>query len=121
MVGKFIRDQINDLDALRQQEWDAITAAEEEAEDHAPQDTGDQQDNVALGSKQRVISFAELEDEKKEDLAFRRFRVRLAQFLTRFFPTYGLQLPGGKAVKLTPNDQASHLHGIRESISTHLL
>jgi hypothetical protein len=121
MVGKFIRDQINDLDEIRQREWKATMDIDGEAEDEAPQDTGVQQDNVALGSKQRVISFQELEDEKKEDSAFHRFRIRLAQFLTDFLPTYGLQLPRGKAVKLAPNDQASHLHGILESISTHLL
>ncbi|KAF8209353.1 hypothetical protein K438DRAFT_1572521 [Mycena galopus ATCC 62051] len=106
LICKYIRDQLDDLDDLKQCEWDAVKAAvEEEAEGDAPRDTGPQQDNVSLGSKQPPISFRQLEIDMQADPAFDRFRIKLGRFLTDFLPTYGLHLPGGKAVNFGPGDE----------------
>lgn len=102
MVGKFIRDQINDLDELWQHEWDEN---EDEAEGDSPRDTELPIENIALGSKQRLISFCQLEEENSADPAFQRFRIKLAKFLTEFLPTYGHKLPNDKPISLRSDDE----------------
>ncbi|KAJ7815570.1 hypothetical protein B0H14DRAFT_3745648 [Mycena olivaceomarginata] len=104
MVGKLIRDQINDLDKIRQREWEVPN--EEEAKDDPPPDiTEEKADNVALGSKLAPISFARLEQEMKADTAFHRLRIRFSDFFTNFLHTYEGQLPGGKRVNFHSTDE----------------
>ncbi|KAF7344565.1 hypothetical protein MSAN_01938500 [Mycena sanguinolenta] len=99
MVGKRIRDQIDDLDEIRQ-----IEPQEEEDDNEVPQDITEKLDNVALGSKLPLISFDQLEQEMKADSAFNRFRLKFSDFFTRFLHTYEGGLPGGKPVNFKATD-----------------
>jgi hypothetical protein len=104
MVGKLIRDQINDLDGIQQREWEVPN--EEEAKDDPPPDiTEEKADNIALGSKLAPISFARLEQEMKADTAFHRLRIRFSDFFTNFLHIYEGQLPGGKRVNFHSTDE----------------
>ncbi|KAJ7765259.1 hypothetical protein B0H16DRAFT_1310292 [Mycena metata] len=108
LVAKYIREQLNDSDEAERLEWEAAQATEDDEGqiiDKDPEDTEEQEANVALGAKQRPIRFADLEDEMKADGAFDRFRIKLGQFLTQFLPTYGHGLPNGKAVNFKLHDQ----------------
>jgi hypothetical protein len=82
---------------------------EDEADGDSPRDTEPPIENIALGSKQRLISFHQLEEENSADLAFQRFRIKLANFLTSFLPTYGHKLPNGKPITLRSDDEVRGL------------
>lgn len=56
-------------------------------------------DHVVLGSKQRLKTMGNLEDEKDADPAFKRFHTRLGDWLSNFFQAYGIPLPDNKWVK----------------------
>jgi hypothetical protein len=104
MVGKLICDQINDLDEIRQREWEVPN--EEEAEDETPPDIAEERtDNVALGSKLPPISFDRLEQAMKADTTFHRLRIRFSNFFTNFLHTYEGQLPGRKCVNFHSSDE----------------
>ncbi|KAJ6451798.1 hypothetical protein C8R45DRAFT_1057103 [Mycena sanguinolenta] len=98
VVGKFIRDQINDLDEIRRRECEAPA---EEAEDEDPRDVGEKVDNVALGSKLRPITFDQLEREMQADTAFHRFRLKFSTFFASFLDIY----EGGERVNLKSKDE----------------
>jgi hypothetical protein len=67
-------------------------------------------DHVVIGSPQPKIAFRDLEEQKKSDIAFTRFRIRLADFFNNFLPSHGIKLPGGKLVKFSKDDMVSILH-----------
>ncbi|KAJ7720432.1 hypothetical protein B0H16DRAFT_1432379 [Mycena metata] len=97
MVGKYILEQLDDLDAL----WE-----DEDGDAPVDLDNVDPLDleefgNVVVGAKHGVISFLALETAMKQDLAFANFRIRFSDFLSDFLPAYGHALPGGKRVKFT--------------------
>ncbi|KAJ6463060.1 hypothetical protein C8R47DRAFT_992854, partial [Mycena vitilis] len=103
MMGKYIQDQINDLDEKRR-EHDTSQRGDEDEID-APSDLEKPKDNIALGAKEPLISFGKLEEDMMaKDPAFHRFRIKLGNFLTTFLPTYGFQLPHGKPVNLRACD-----------------
>ncbi|KAJ6455239.1 hypothetical protein C8R45DRAFT_1056741 [Mycena sanguinolenta] len=85
MVGKFIRDQIDDLDEMQRRECEM---PDEEAEDEAPRDLADKVDNVALGSKSPAITFDCLEREMQTDTAFTWFRLKFSTFFASFLDVY---------------------------------
>ncbi|KAJ7263229.1 hypothetical protein B0H12DRAFT_1069079 [Mycena haematopus] len=90
MIGKRIRGQIKDLDEL--QRVDAQVPNE--------------MDNMALGSKLPPVSFDQLEQQMKADLAaFHRFRLKFSEFFTSFLHTYEGQVPGGKPVNFKSLDE----------------
>ncbi|KAJ7038856.1 hypothetical protein C8F04DRAFT_950739 [Mycena alexandri] len=99
LVAKYMRDQLNDTDQAQHKD------PEGQDNDRDPEDTEEQQANVALGAKQRPIRFVDLENAMKADGAFDRFRIKLSHFLTQFLPTYGHSLPNGKAVSFKSQDQ----------------
>ncbi|KAJ7841566.1 hypothetical protein B0H14DRAFT_3693937 [Mycena olivaceomarginata] len=104
MVGKLIRDQINDLDGIRRREWEVPN--EEEAKDETPPDIAEEMaDNVALGLKLPPISFDRLEQSMKTDTAFHCLRIRFSNFFTNFLHTYEGELPGGKRVNFHSSDE----------------
>ncbi|KAF8157464.1 hypothetical protein K438DRAFT_1910064 [Mycena galopus ATCC 62051] len=111
LVGKHIRDQINDLDEITRREWEALTAPAalnqeaDEEDSNAPGDLSEKIDNVALGSKLPPISFEELEKKMKADTAFHRFRLKFSEFFTSFLYVYEGQLPGGQPVNFKSTDQ----------------
>ncbi|KAJ6520588.1 hypothetical protein DFH09DRAFT_1193954 [Mycena vulgaris] len=104
LVGKFIRDQLNDLDQIFRRECEGAGTEDAGAEDEDPDDLEAKLGNVAVGSVQKPTSFAALQQEMKHDPAFDRFRIKLSIFLTNFLQAYDHPLPGGKAVKLLAQD-----------------
>jgi hypothetical protein len=63
-------------------------------------------ERVTVGSKQTPCCFKDLEDRYKSDPAFKRFRIRLADFLNILLPSYQIPLPGGR-IKLQPENTVS--------------
>ncbi|KAJ7622984.1 hypothetical protein B0H17DRAFT_1164466 [Mycena rosella] len=94
LVGKYIRDQLDDLDQNFQREWDG-----EEPEKETPTDI--------QGAADADLSLNNLEQAKANDAAFIRFRLRLAEFLSDSLPLYGYKLPGGRRIKLLPENKIS--------------
>jgi hypothetical protein len=95
LVGKFIRDQINDLDGLFWGNQDDIPSDLEEIS------------NVLVGSKQKSTPFSVIELEMQTDLAFHNFRIRFSTFVSNFLQVYGHGLPDGKFVRFTPDDEVN--------------
>ncbi|KAK6969262.1 hypothetical protein R3P38DRAFT_2476221, partial [Favolaschia claudopus] len=60
---------------------------------------------VVVGSRKTPTSFADLENDMKEDAAFTRFRLRFAEFLNNFLPAFGYGLPQGKRVAIQPTQE----------------
>ncbi|KAJ6510938.1 hypothetical protein C8R45DRAFT_1050416 [Mycena sanguinolenta] len=88
MVGKFIREQLEDLDKF----------LNDDDLEHAPPPDLETLGNTIIGAKQKPISFVALEAAKTNDTAFTRFQIRFADFLNMFLPAYGHPLPRGKRV-----------------------
>ncbi|KAJ7447224.1 hypothetical protein FB451DRAFT_1343439 [Mycena latifolia] len=99
LVGKRIRDQLDDLDEVFRHEWEGEPEEEEAGPDV------EQLENVVVGAADRVISLQALEELKRVDTAFHRFRLRLSEFLSNSLPLYGHALPEGKRIKLLPEDK----------------
>ncbi|KAF7335844.1 hypothetical protein MSAN_02330900 [Mycena sanguinolenta] len=98
MVGKFIRDQIDDLDEIRRNECET---PDEEAENETPRDVAEKVDNVALGSRLPAITFDRLEQEMETDTAFSRFRLKFSTFFASFLHVY----EGRNRVNLKATDE----------------
>ncbi|KAJ6480393.1 hypothetical protein C8R45DRAFT_1054375 [Mycena sanguinolenta] len=103
MVGKRIRNQIDDLDEIRRNEAQ-VRDEDENNDGEVPQDLTEKLDNVALGSKLPPISFDQLEQDMKADSAFNRFRLKFSDFFARFLHTYEGGLPDGKPVSFKAAD-----------------
>ncbi|KAJ7707650.1 hypothetical protein B0H17DRAFT_1033442 [Mycena rosella] len=99
MVGKFIRDQLDDLDEFGDDEEEP-----RDPEKEVPSDL-QQLGNVVIGAKRQPVSFLNLEQDMRTDLAFQNFRVRFAEFLSGFLPANGHELPNGKRVKFSPENE----------------
>ena len=99
MVGKFIRDQLEDLDEF----------LNDDDLEHAPPPDLETLGNAVVGAKQKSISFVALEAAKANDTAFTRFRIRFAEFLNVFLPAHGHPLPRGKRVAFIAEQEASAL------------
>ncbi|KAJ7742490.1 hypothetical protein DFH07DRAFT_750448 [Mycena maculata] len=99
MVGKYIRDQMDDLDK--------ITDEDDEPQDHENVEPSDLEVlvNVVVGAKKKPVSFLNLENEMNKDTAFLHFRIRLSKFLSEFLQAHGHPLPGGKLVKFIPEQE----------------
>lgn len=102
-VGKYIRDQMNDLDGFDEFEGDDEPLDAEKGEPSDLEVLG----NVVVGAKKKEISFLALENEMQKDVAFHDFRIRLSNFLSAFLPVHGHALPGGKRVKFIPQQEVS--------------
>ncbi|KAJ7861210.1 hypothetical protein B0H14DRAFT_2350267 [Mycena olivaceomarginata] len=96
MVGKYIREQLGDLDQLLDYDEDP---------NHLPLTDLEEVGNIIVGSKLPAISFLALEAEMKKDTTFTKFRIRFAEFLNVFLPAFGYPLPGGKRVALVAGEQ----------------
>ncbi|KAJ7924818.1 hypothetical protein B0H13DRAFT_2315159 [Mycena leptocephala] len=95
IVGKYIQDQLDDLDESKEDEAvDPLTLERE-----LPSDL-EELGNVAVGAKRAPLSFLALETEMQKDIAFYNFRIRFAEYLLAdFLPALGHPLPAGKRVK----------------------
>ncbi|KAJ7360797.1 hypothetical protein DFH08DRAFT_921182 [Mycena albidolilacea] len=96
MVGKYIREQLGDLDQFLD---------DDELPENLPPADLEVVGNVVVGSKLPAISFSALEAEMKNDAAFTKFRIRFAEFLNVFLPAYGYPLPHGKRVVLVAGEE----------------
>ncbi|KAF8217280.1 hypothetical protein K438DRAFT_1954122 [Mycena galopus ATCC 62051] len=94
MVGKYIRDQLNDLDVFLDDDPESVPPPDLET-----------LGNVVVGAKRPLISFLALEAAMKNDPAFVRFRLRFADFINVFLPAHGHALPGGKRVVFVPDQE----------------
>ncbi|KAF8136888.1 hypothetical protein K438DRAFT_2120589 [Mycena galopus ATCC 62051] len=94
MVGKYIRDQLNDLDVFLEDDPESVPPPDLET-----------LGNVMVGAKKPQISFLALEAAMKNDAAFARFRLRFADFINVFLPAHGHALPGGKRVVFVPDQE----------------
>ncbi|KAJ7278682.1 hypothetical protein C8J57DRAFT_1434112 [Mycena rebaudengoi] len=101
LIGKFIRDQISDLDGLLWGDEDDIPSDLEEVS------------NVMVGSKQKSTLFSAIEIEMQTDLAFHNFRIRFSNFLSNFLQVYGHGLPDGKLIKFTPDNEVIPFHFLK--------
>ncbi|KAJ7059195.1 hypothetical protein C8F01DRAFT_1370778 [Mycena amicta] len=102
-VGTYIREQLDDLDALDQQHTSAETIGNgddgpEVAQEVEPEDI-EPLGNTVVGSIRKKISFAMLEAERSDDAAFRDFRARFSTFLSNFLVAFGHGLPNNRPVK----------------------
>lgn len=95
MVGKYIRDQLDDLEEFLE---------DDDPEQELPSDL-EALGNVIVGAKRKPTSFLALEASMKNDAAFTRFRIRFAEFLNVFLPAFGHPLPGGKRVTFIPDHE----------------
>ncbi|KAJ6467793.1 hypothetical protein C8R45DRAFT_1055381 [Mycena sanguinolenta] len=95
MVGKYIRNQLDDLDEF----------LNDDDLEHTPPPDLEILGNTVIGAKQKPISFMTLEAAKANDAAFTRFRIRFADFLNVFLPAYGHPLPRGKRVAFTAEQE----------------
>jgi hypothetical protein len=98
MVGKYIREQLGDLNQFLD---------DDELPENLPPADLEVVGNVVVGSKLPAISFSALEAEMKNDAAFTKFRIRFAEFLNVFLPAYGYPLPHGKRVALVAGEEVS--------------
>ncbi|KAK6996136.1 hypothetical protein R3P38DRAFT_3222724 [Favolaschia claudopus] len=95
VTPQYIRDQLDGQE---------IFLDDYDPEQQAPSDT-ETVGNVVVGSRKTPTSFADLENDMKEDAAFTRFRLRFAEFLNNFLPAFGYGLPQGKRVALQPTQE----------------
>ncbi|KAF8145268.1 hypothetical protein K438DRAFT_1910860 [Mycena galopus ATCC 62051] len=94
MVGKYIRDQLQDLDVFL-----------DDDPDHIPPPDLEVLGNVVVGAKKKTISFLALENTMKEDAAFTRFRLVFTDFINVFLQAHGHALPRGKRVAFIPEQE----------------
>ncbi|KAJ7654769.1 hypothetical protein B0H17DRAFT_1163502 [Mycena rosella] len=86
LVGKYIRDQLDDLDQNFQREWDG-----EEPEKETPTDI-QVFENVAIGAA--MLTFPSIIWNKRKQMTrIHKIRLRLAEFLSDSLPLYGYKLP----------------------------
>jgi hypothetical protein len=60
--------------------------------------------HVKLGAAQNEQTFEDLEQLHANDNAFKRFHIKLADFLSDSLPVHGIPLPNVKRIKFTPNE-----------------
>ena len=95
MVSSLIWDRINLLDEFE------FSQNNEESEDFFNIPT----QHITLGSKEKPISFSDLETLHLNDSAFRNFRMKLNNFLTIFLQTLSVTLPDNKPIHFKSNDK----------------
>jgi len=102
LISEVIREEITQLDNKKCKAKGRLDDEEGEA------DSGDDSDNdpddeapienmkYHIGASQRPQTLSDLENSQQENPKFRRFRLRLSEFLNTFFQTHSIPLPGGK-------------------------
>ena len=95
MVSALIWDRVNILDEFE------LSQNNEESEDFPNNPT----EHIILGSKEKPISFSDLEAHHINDSAFRNFRKKLNNFLTIFLQGLSVPLPDNKPIHLKSSDK----------------
>ena len=98
-LTQYIRDQLDVLDGVIDDDADSPTQDIETDLEVVG--------NAHLGAKRKPLSFSSLEEEMKDDLAFRNFRIRFGEFLNNFLPIYGHALPDGKRIRFHAEQEVS--------------
>ncbi|KAJ7436661.1 hypothetical protein B0H11DRAFT_2364235, partial [Mycena galericulata] len=99
MVGKYIRDQLNDLDEFYEDDDENLDP------EHNLPSALEEPGNVIIDAKRPALSFLTLEREMEKDAAFYNFRIQFSDFLSDFLPVFGHPLPGRKRVKFSPQHE----------------
>ncbi|EIW85524.1 hypothetical protein CONPUDRAFT_49167, partial [Coniophora puteana RWD-64-598 SS2] len=63
--------------------------------------------HIRIGSRQKAVSFEDVETTYANDAAFERFRIKTYEFLNILIPSIGRLLPGARRVQYKPQDKAS--------------
>lgn len=95
MVSALISDRIEALDAFNHSQDD------EESENSFDNTT----EHIILGSKERPITFSDLEALHAQDSAFKDFRKKLNNFLNVFLPALSIPLPNNQRIQFRANDK----------------
>ncbi|KAJ6572855.1 hypothetical protein DFH09DRAFT_916508 [Mycena vulgaris] len=99
MVGKYIRDQLDDLDELAEDDDTPLDPEQDEPADL------EKVGNATIGGKRKAISFSNLENEMQTDAAFHNFRIQFSKFLSVFLTAHEHRPQGAKQVKFTPQQE----------------
>jgi hypothetical protein len=114
LVIELIQSRINDLDDFHcsQPPRETNTADDDDNGDDIDSDpTYFEQIHMAL--RQQRQTFEELEQAHSADVAFRRFRIRLSEFLSDSLPSYGISLPNNRRIQLLKDDTVNvYIHSI---------
>ncbi|ETW76940.1 hypothetical protein HETIRDRAFT_328617 [Heterobasidion irregulare TC 32-1] len=82
--------------------WSEITTLDEEANSaQKKKSTLITIGNIIMGSRKLSLTFENLEATRNTDIAFKNFHQRFVHWLSEFLPSYRINLPNGKRVKLT--------------------
>ncbi|KAF7289198.1 hypothetical protein MIND_01381000 [Mycena indigotica] len=100
-VATYIREQIEDLDALN-----APPKKDNANEDSEPDDS-ELIGNSVLGGKRVKISFSMVEEEHKTDVGFSQFRTKFTSFLNNFLRAFGHAAMDEQPLSFFPADQIS--------------
>ncbi|KAJ6471679.1 hypothetical protein DFH09DRAFT_1253869 [Mycena vulgaris] len=90
MVGKYIRDQLDDLDELAEDDDTPLDPEQDEPADL------EKVGNATIGGKRKPISFSNLENEMQTDAAFHNFRIQFSKFLSVFLTAHEHRPQGAK-------------------------
>ncbi|KAH7927024.1 hypothetical protein BV22DRAFT_1153995 [Leucogyrophana mollusca] len=102
LVAEYIRAQLDILD-----DYNASKDDDEEL------DNMDEVSHIRLGARQDPQSLAAVEDLHKSDVAFKDFRIKLAEYLNNALPRNNIPLPNGRRIKFTPTDTVTEFRYLR--------
>jgi hypothetical protein len=103
LIAHSIRLDIEDHDEIVASRKNRLLSGSEDDEDNLDGDPDDTF-HVKLGAAQNEQTFEDLEQLHANDNAFKRFRIKLADFLSDSLPAHGIPLPNAKRIKFTPNE-----------------
>ncbi|KAG2150880.1 hypothetical protein DEU56DRAFT_728523 [Suillus clintonianus] len=105
VVAESIRRHISDLNEYESRDSEDLDALEDSEDVNDLVTSNDAvSPHVKLGSRQAVQTFELIKNTHKEDDTFKKFRIKLNEFLTNFLQAIQVPLPGGKQVQLRASD-----------------
>ncbi|KAJ8074178.1 hypothetical protein PM082_012470 [Marasmius tenuissimus] len=90
LIAGIIRGQLEMLDEVSE-------------DDEGGESTADP--HIFLGSKCRLISFEQFEQDRTLDPSFSRFRIRLSDFMSNLLPLSSIPLPAGRRINFQAHEQ----------------
>ncbi|KAG2103174.1 hypothetical protein BD769DRAFT_1630901 [Suillus cothurnatus] len=103
LIAHSIRLDIEDHDEIVASRKNRLLSGSEDDEDNLDGDPDDTF-HVKLGAAQNEQTFEDLEQLHANDNAFKRFHIKLADFLSDSLPAHGIPLPNAKRIKFMPNE-----------------
>ncbi|KAG1861504.1 hypothetical protein DFJ58DRAFT_715418 [Suillus subalutaceus] len=111
VVAESIRWNIFDFDEYQLQDVDNVLDEDNSVVDDLV--VSNDSPHVKLGSRQALQTFESVENTHKTDSTFSNIRVKLNEFLTNFLLSIQVPLPGGKWVRLKPNNKITECHFLK--------